>query len=116
MLIAYWHMFTTGETYHDPGGDYFQRRDPETHTRRLIRKLEQLSHTVTLTPTAALTQAYFPSGLKDRCFGHNEGTSKKGHTDVAACCCWDGIRTHWAPGHRPARRLDPRSRPQGVTR
>ena len=29
MLIAYWHMFTTGETYHDLGGDYFQRRDPE---------------------------------------------------------------------------------------
>jgi transposase len=53
MLIAYWHMFTTGETYNDLGSDYFQRRDPETHTRRLIRKLEQLGHNVTLTPTAA---------------------------------------------------------------
>ena len=29
MLIAYWHMFTTGETYRELGGDYFQRRDPE---------------------------------------------------------------------------------------
>jgi transposase len=53
MLIAYWHMFTTGETYSDLGGDYYQRRDPETPTRRLIRKLEALGHAVTLTPTAA---------------------------------------------------------------
>lgn len=53
MLIAYWHMFTTGETYHDLGGDFFQRRDPERHTRRLIAKLENLGHHVTLTPTAA---------------------------------------------------------------
>ena len=40
MLIAYWHMFTTGETYRDLGGDYFQRRDPERATRRLVAKLE----------------------------------------------------------------------------
>ncbi len=53
MLIAYWHMFSTGETYRDPGGDYFQRRDPERATKRLIHKLEQLGHAVTLTPTAA---------------------------------------------------------------
>jgi transposase len=53
MLIAYWHMFTTGETYHDLGGDYFQRRDPERATRRLVARLENLGHHVTLTPTAA---------------------------------------------------------------
>jgi transposase len=53
MLIAYRHTFTTGQTYHDLGGDSFARRDPETHTRRLIHKLEALGHTVTLTPTAA---------------------------------------------------------------
>jgi len=53
MLIAYWHMFTTGETYRDLGGDYFQRRDPESHTRRLVKRLQQLGHDVTLTPTAA---------------------------------------------------------------
>ena len=53
MLIAYWHMFTTGETYRDLGGDYFQRRDPESHTRRLVKRLQQLRHDVTLTPTAA---------------------------------------------------------------
>ena len=53
MLIAYWHMFTTGETYRDLGGDYFQRRDPESHTRRLVKRLQQLGHDVTLTPTPA---------------------------------------------------------------
>lgn len=51
ILIAYWHMFTTGETYRELGGDYFQRRDPERHTRRLVAKLEALGHTVTLQPT-----------------------------------------------------------------
>jgi transposase len=53
MLIAYWHMFTTGETYRDLGGDYFQRRDPERHTRRLVNQLERLGHHVTLQPSAA---------------------------------------------------------------
>ena len=52
MLIAYWHMFTTGETYRDLGGDYFARRDPERHTKRLITRLEALGHHVTLQPTA----------------------------------------------------------------
>ena len=58
--IAYWHMFTTGETYHDLGGDYFQRRDPERHTKRLVAKLEALGHHVTLQPAAALIPAAFP--------------------------------------------------------
>jgi transposase len=53
ILIAYWHMFTNGETYHDLGGDYFQRRDPERATKRLVVKLEALGHTVTMQPTAA---------------------------------------------------------------
>jgi transposase len=52
MLIAYWHMFTTGETYRDLGGDYFQRRNPERATKRLIAKLEALGHHVTLEPAA----------------------------------------------------------------
>jgi transposase len=53
MLIAYWHMFSTGETYRDLGGDYFHRRDPERHTRRLVNQLERLGHRVTLEPAAA---------------------------------------------------------------
>jgi transposase len=53
MLVAYWHMFTNGETYRELGGDYFQRRDPERLTRRLVARLESLGHTVTLQHQAA---------------------------------------------------------------
>jgi len=53
MLVAYWHMFTTGETYRELGGDYFQRRDPERATKRLVGKLQELGHHVTLQPAAA---------------------------------------------------------------
>jgi transposase len=53
MLVAYWHMFTTGETYRDLGGDYFHKRDPERATRRLIAQLQALGHKVTLEPATA---------------------------------------------------------------
>jgi transposase len=53
MLIAYWHMFSTGETYRDLGGDYFQRRDPARAIKRLIAKLQTLGHSVTLQPAAS---------------------------------------------------------------
>jgi hypothetical protein len=52
ILIACWHMLQTGETYHDPGGDYYQRRDPERTTKRLVAQLERLGHTVTLQEAA----------------------------------------------------------------
>ena len=52
-LIAYWHMFTTGQTYTDLGGDSFTRRDPERATKRLIAQLERLRHHVTLEKAAA---------------------------------------------------------------
>jgi transposase len=48
MLTAAWHMLHTGEIYTDPGGDYYLRRDPERHTRRLVAQLERLGHTVVL--------------------------------------------------------------------
>ena len=52
ILIACWHMLQTGETYRDPGGDYYQRRDPERTTKRLVKQLERLGHTVTLQEAA----------------------------------------------------------------
>jgi transposase len=52
MLTAYWHMFTTGETYVALGGDYSERRDPERLTRRRIGRLQALGSTVTITPNA----------------------------------------------------------------
>jgi transposase len=53
ILCACWHMLSTGELYHDLGGDYFQRRDPERAAKRLIAQLEALGHTVTLQKVAA---------------------------------------------------------------
>jgi transposase len=53
ILTAAWHMLNTGETYRDLGGDYFQRRDPERTTRRLVTQLERLGHIVTLEPAPA---------------------------------------------------------------
>ena len=53
ILIACWHMLTTGELYRDLGGDYFRTRDPERLTKRLVAQLEALGHTVTLEAAAA---------------------------------------------------------------
>jgi transposase len=53
MLVATWHMLTTGEIYREAGGDYFQRQDPDREIRRLVRKLEKLGQTVDLKPAAA---------------------------------------------------------------
>ena len=52
-ICACWHMLTTGELYRDLGGNYFQQRDPQQTTRRLVKQLEALGHTVTLQETAA---------------------------------------------------------------
>ena len=48
MICACWHMLSTGEIYNDLGGDYYQRRDPERQTKRLVAQLQRLGHTVTL--------------------------------------------------------------------
>jgi transposase len=48
ILIAYWHMLTTGEVYRDLGGDYYRARDPQRQVRRLVAQLESLGQHVTL--------------------------------------------------------------------
>lgn len=53
ILCACWHMLTTGELYREAGGDYFEHRDPERATRRLVTQLERLGHRVTLEAAAA---------------------------------------------------------------
>lgn len=53
ILIACWHMLSTGETYRDLGEDHFARRDPEHARRRLVRQLEALGHSVILEPAPA---------------------------------------------------------------
>jgi hypothetical protein len=45
-------MITTDTPHHDLGADYYTRRiNPDRRRRHLTAQLEQLSYTVTLTPT-----------------------------------------------------------------
>ena len=48
ILIAIWHMGTTGELYEDLGGDYYTRLNPERARTRAIRQLEAMGYHVTL--------------------------------------------------------------------
>ena len=53
ILVAIWHMLTTGEVYNDPGADYFDRRvDRQRKIKRLIAQLEALGQNVTLQEAA----------------------------------------------------------------
>jgi transposase len=53
ILVIVWHLLADGTDYHDLGGDYLTRRtDTEARKRYLVRQLETLGHTVTLTPAA----------------------------------------------------------------
>ena len=53
IIVACWHMLTTGEVYRDAGGDYFTRLDPDKQSRRLVAQLERLGYAVTLQEAAA---------------------------------------------------------------
>ena len=48
MLIAIWHMGTTGTLYDDPGADFFTRLHPDRAKKRAIHQLETIGHRVTL--------------------------------------------------------------------
>src|SRR5665213_632007 len=53
MLITVWNMLQTGESFKEPGGDYYSKRNPEKAKRRAVDQLRNLGYTVTLEPTAA---------------------------------------------------------------
>ena len=48
MLIAIWHMATTGTLYDDPGADFFPRLHPDRAKKRAIHQLEAIGYRVTL--------------------------------------------------------------------
>jgi len=53
MIVSAWHMLTNHTPYNDLGADYLaSRRNPETESRRLLRRLENLGYKVTITPAA----------------------------------------------------------------
>jgi transposase len=49
MIIAIWHMLTTGSCYHDLGTGYYTRRTPQKLIRRKIADLEAAGYTVVKT-------------------------------------------------------------------
>ena len=52
IIVSVWHILANDVDYHDLGGDYFdQRYDTAHETRRLVRRLEALGNTVSITPT-----------------------------------------------------------------
>jgi transposase len=54
LAIAY-HLLRRGTTYQELGEAYFDRRDPERTTKRLVQRLEALGYTVSLTAREAVT-------------------------------------------------------------
>jgi transposase len=53
ILIAAYHILSTGVAYHDLGAAYLDRVEPRRVTRNLVRRLERLGYTVTIQPKAA---------------------------------------------------------------
>ena len=53
ILTAVWHMLTDNIDYHDLGGDYFTKLDPERAMRRITRQANALGYTVRFDPIAA---------------------------------------------------------------
>jgi transposase len=53
ILTAAYHMLKDGTFYQDLGATHFDRRQPEAHARRLVKRLAQLGFSVELKPIAA---------------------------------------------------------------
>lgn len=50
MLVAIWNMITNGAFYHEPGGDFYTRRNPDRTRQRALDQLKNMGYNVTLTP------------------------------------------------------------------
>ena len=68
ILIIAWHILAeAGVEYHERGGDYFDRRNPQRTAKRLTERLQAIGYTVTLTPrsdTHALPKKTKPARAK----------------------------------------------------
>ncbi|MFF3468835.1 hypothetical protein ACWCQN_47890 [Streptomyces sp. NPDC001984] len=54
ILTAVWHILDNDVAYHDLGGDYFTRLDPERAMRRLARQANALGYTIRFDPIEAV--------------------------------------------------------------
>lgn len=50
ILVIFYHLLTHDVEYHDLGGDFFNRLQPERLRRYLVKRLHDLGYDVTLTP------------------------------------------------------------------
>jgi transposase len=57
ILTIGYHMLKQGTTYRELGGNYFDKRNLLRTTRRLVKRLEALGHTVILEPTQSPFQS-----------------------------------------------------------
>jgi len=53
MLVAAFHVLNDRTPYQDLGADWFQKRRPDAHARRLARQIEALGFRVTIEPAEA---------------------------------------------------------------
>ncbi|MHB1599477.1 MAG: IS110 family RNA-guided transposase [Acidimicrobiales bacterium] len=53
ILVAAWHILSKAAPYEDLGEDWFVKRRPEAHARRLAKQIEALGYSVTIAPTEA---------------------------------------------------------------
>ena len=52
LLVIVYHVLMRHEEYHELGGNYFDERDKQAVTRRLVQRLEKLGYEVSLQPTS----------------------------------------------------------------
>lgn len=57
MIVAIWHILSTGEYYHDLGGDYYTRHAPNQTIRRKIRDLQAAGYRVEAAPAVVPSTA-----------------------------------------------------------
>src|SRR5713101_5895592 len=57
ILVIFYQMVKTGESYHEKGADYLTSVNKQKIQQRLIRQLERLGNTVILQPKAETTLA-----------------------------------------------------------
>ena len=53
ILTAVWHVLSENTDYHDLGGDYHAKRDPQRALRRITRDANRLGYTVRFDPIQA---------------------------------------------------------------
>jgi hypothetical protein len=47
ILVIFYHMMTTSESYHEKGVEYFRRRAPDRIEKQLVKRLTSLGYQVT---------------------------------------------------------------------